>query len=280
MIPENSIHTSIHPRFAGSVRSNLSWLAVLLSVSLALTVLGRPVHGAGTSQPARTHEVHFKAGKLIEVIYHETKAEGEARLDSEFDPALRSLITEYGGQRLADFQTLSVAAGDLRASRVQIVEWASYDQLFGMLEDSRFKAIEPIHDGATAGLTIGFYTVPKDVTATFSEDKVYEFAAARWVSDDPEVVQQQLAPKLGQYFENVGPLLDTYGARVVVRLTPDPNSPDMEWVYKPQIALIGEWDSPYSQTRLFADPEYKKQVALREQAAKDLDSLHSRIMFR
>lgn len=226
---------------------------------------------------ARSKTVKFSAGTLIEIVYLDVIPGSEKTLEETFMPKISSLIKKHGGAVLANFKTVAIIAGDLRASHISIIEWPSFEARTALVNDRAYHDIKPTRDNAAEALKFGFFAVPEDREVTFYEDKVYEFGAALWKSDDPEVIQNELAPRVQEYFSKIGPLIAKYGGREITPLMVHPQAPNEEWVYRPHIALLMEWTSPYAQSKLFEDAEYRKHVHLRDSAIHNLELIHTRI---
>ena len=155
---------------------------------------------------------------------------------------------------------------------IVLFEWPNLAALDRLRADKEAKKLFPIRDDAISFFTQGFYTVEKDVTVAFSDDKTYEFFNG-WLTPSadkslPEYFKQSDAPK-----QKYGP------PKFLVDLKPLSNAPEHDFVLQPDMAGIVEWNNTRAYFGLIADPAFKKAAPLLDRSVSRLDMVHAKFDF-
>ncbi len=225
-----------------------------------------------TENISKSADITFKAGKVIEIAYATLEGGKEEKLGKDYFSKILPLAAKYGGKMLGSLQVTAVVDGEVAPQMIAIFEWPNIEARDKLLADREAQKLFPIRDAILTSIKLAYYTVEKDVTVTFREDKTYEFFNA-WLTPDagkllPEYFKKSDAPK-----KKYGPIT------FVASLKPIPGLPAADYLLQPQMAGIVEWNNTNSYYGLMADPEFKKVVPLLEKSVTRLDGIHAKFNF-
>lgn len=198
------------------------------------------------------------AGKVIEVALFSIKPGQEKIVGGEYFPKVFPVAKEYGLTSSQTFSIVKNSYGDAPVQQLGFFVWDSYEQKAAFDKDPRYLELRNIRNKAFEFLYMGYFQVEKNVTYTFDNQAVYDFAAM-WV--DPNY-----AAKLPQYFEKVAPIATTsqYGYQPIVTL--NPLGECTKGKYTPSFIGFAKWAVPDGFEKLQSHKTYKKYVHLRDEA--------------
>ena len=216
----------------------------------------------------------FKKGKIIELAYLSIKGGEEHKLQSEYFAKIMPIASKYGGKILGSFQVTAITGGEITPQTVVIFEWPTIASRDELLANKEAQKLFPIRNAALTFGQVAYFTVKKDVTVTFREDKVYEFFNA-WLTLDAE-------NGLPEYFEKSDAPKKRYGAPMfLVSLHPvkDAYVGKGAFYIHPHMSGIVEWNNTAEFYGLTADPEFKEAKPFLDKSVSRLDMIHTRINF-
>ncbi len=200
----------------------------------------------------------FPAGKVIEVALFSIKPGQEKVLGQDYFPKVFPVAGEYGLTTSQTFTVVEHAYGEAPVQQLGFFVWDSYEQKEKFNKDPRYLKLRNIRNKAIDFLYMGYFQVEKDITYTFDDQSVYDFAAL-WIVPEE-------APKLSQYFEKVAPVATTakYGYEPILTLNPLSNCTSGK--YTPSLIGFARWAVPDGFARLQSNTTYQKYVHLRDEA--------------
>ncbi len=201
---------------------------------------------------AKEKELVLEEGRIVEATY--MKATDNTLL-GEYYKKLVPLAKEYGAKPLLDFSIVSVDSGKIRPNFVVLFEFPNSEEMEDFRHDSRFRKIQPMLVRATGGFYVEHVRVEKDMTFTFSDEKIYELYSL-WIN--PEKVKY-----LNSYFEQVGAEAGKWGAKFPISLKPVCVSSKG---LLPSSFGISEWPSEESKDQFLQSEAYTQNVYLRNKA--------------
>ncbi|MEO0573058.1 MAG: hypothetical protein AAF039_15225 [Bacteroidota bacterium] len=224
---------------------NLSVFALLMGMTFSCTA-------------QKTKTLTFPKGKVIEVALIGYRDGKQPIVQQEYFPKVFPVAQEYG---LLDAQTFSVVEthyGDAPVQQFGFFIWDSYEQKEKFDKDPRYLELRNIRNKAFNFLYMGYFQVESDVTYTFDNESIYDFAAM--------FIDVANAPKLQQYFEKVAPvaMTDKYGYQPIVTL--NPLNECTKGKYVPDIIGFAKWSVSDGFSKLKKNSTYKKYVHLRDAA--------------
>lgn len=207
---------------------------------------------------AKTATFTFPAGKVIEVALIRIKKGQESVLGQDYFPKVFPVAQEYGLSASQMFTVVEHAYGKAPVQQFGFFVWDSYAQKEAFDQDPRYLELRNIRNKALEYLYMGYFQVDQDVTYTFDDQSVYDFAAM-WL--DP-----QNADKLPKYFEKVAPVAmgAEYGYEPIVTLNPLKNC--TKGKYTPNFIGFAKWKVPNGFQKLQSNGTYQKYVHLRDAA--------------
>lgn len=219
---------------------------------------------------APSTDITFKSGKIIEIAYATLEGGKEEKLGREYFPKIMPIAAKYGGKSLGSFQVLAVVEGEVKPQMVAIFEWPSLAAHKKLLNDKEAKKVFPIRDEVLTSIKLSYFTVENDVTVNFKSDKTYEFFNA-WLTPEaktalPEYFKQSNAPKL-----KYGP------PKFMVDLKPASGVDDEDFILKPHMAGIVEWNNVATYYGMAADPEFQKTTHLLDKSVSRLDMIQTKV---
>lgn len=221
---------------------------------------------------ARSAQITFKTGKIIEIAFASLEGGKEAQLSQNYFPKIMPLAAKYGGKMLGSFSVNAIIQGEIQPQMISLFEWPSLEARDRLLDNKEAQKLFPIRDDALTFFKQAFYTTEKDVSISFREDRIYEFFNA-WLTPDAK----EFLPK---YFEESDLVKTKYGPpKFVATLQPYTHSPKEDSVLNPHMFGIVEWKSTMTYYGLAADPEFKKVLPLLDKALTRIDMLHARFNF-
>ena len=255
-----------------------SLLAIALGIigittaSNTINFENEPIKTNPTETMVKSADITFKAGKVIEIAYVTLEGGKEEKLGKDYFSKILPLAAKYGGKMLGSLQVTAVVDGEVAPQMIAIFEWPTIEARDQLLADREAQKLFPIRDAILTSIKLAYYTVEKDVTVTFREDKTYEFFNA-WLTPEagkllPEYFKKSDAPK-----KKYGPIT------FVASLKPIPGLSAADYLLQPQMAGIVEWNNTNAYYGLMADPEFKKVVPLLERSVTRLDGIHAKFNF-
>lgn len=225
-----------------------------------------------TKDVVKSADITFKAGKVIEIAYATLEGGKEEKLGKDYFSKILPLAAKYGGKMLGSLQVTAVVDGEVAPQMIAIFEWPNIEARDNLLADREAQKLFPIRDAILTSIKLAYFTVEKDVTVTFREDKTYEFFNA-WLTPEagkllPEYFKRSEAPK-----KKYGPIT------FLVSLKPITGLPAADYLLQPQMAGIVEWNNTNAYYGLMADPEFKKVVPLLKKSVTRLDGIHAKFDF-
>lgn len=212
----------------------------------------------GEQASSKTATFTFPAGKVIEVALFSIQPGQEQVVGGEYFPKVFPVAQEYGLTTSQTFTVIKNSYGDAPAQQLGFFVWDSYEQKAAFDRDTRYLELRNIRNKAFQFLYMGYFQVEKDVTYTFDDQSVYDFAAM-WVDADH-------AEKLPQYFEKVAPVAKTaeFGYQPIAILNPLDTC--TKGKYAPNFIGFAKWAVPDGFEKLQSNRTYKKYVHLRDEA--------------
>lgn len=245
----------------------------ILAITLGITsLLSASTNTRPIESPVKSVDITFKSGKVIEIAYATIEGGKEAELSQNYFSKILPIAAKYGAKMLGSLQVTAVVDGDVAPQMIAIFEWPNIEARERLLADRQAKKLFPIRDAILTSIKLAYYTVEKDVTVTFREDKTYEFFNA-WLTPEagkllPEYFKKSDAPK-----KKYGPIT------FIASLKPISGLPAEDYLLQPQMAGIVEWNNTSSYYGLMADPEFKKVVPLLKKSVTRLDGIHAKFDF-
>lgn len=223
----------------------LSLLALLLGIVFSVNA-------------QKTKSFTFPKGKVIEVALFGIQEGKGAIIQQDYFPKIFPIAKEYGLVDAITFTVEEVHYGDAPAQQFGFFIWDSYEQKEKFDKDPRYLELRNIRNKAFNFLYMGYFQVDKDVTYTFDNTSVYDFAAM--------FIDASNAHKLQQYFEKVAPVAmgDKYGYQPIVSL--NPLNECTKGKYVPNVIGFAKWSDPKGFAKLKKNSTYKKYVHLRDEA--------------
>ena len=218
--------------------------------------------------------IQFKKGKIIELAYLSIKGGEEQTLQSEYFAKIMPIAAKYGGKILGSFQVTAVTGGEITPQTVVIFEWPTIASRDELLANKEAQKLFPIRNAALTFGQVAYFTIEKDVTVTFREDKVYEFFNA-WLTLDSEI-------ELPKYFEKSDAPKKRYGSpKFLVSLNPvkDAYVDKGAFYIHPHMGGIVEWNNTAEFYGLTADPEFKEAKPFLDKSVSRLDMIHTKFDF-
>lgn len=220
----------------------------------------------------REAKILFKTGKVIEIAYATIEGGKEAQLTEDYFSKIIPIAAKYGGKMLGSLQVTAVVDGEVVPQMIALFEWENIEARDKLLEDRKAKKLFPIRDAILTSIKLAYFTVEKDVTVTFREDKTYEFFNA-WLT--PEA-----GKLLPEYFKKSEDVKKKYGPiTFVASLKPINNLPAADYLLQPHMSGIVEWNNTNSYYGLIADPEFKKVAPLLMNSLTRIDGIHAKFNF-
>lgn len=254
--------------------SKTIFLITLLSLPIAINAQKK--HHGGVSyegsQDVKQAQINFKKNTIIEVAFVSIEGGKEGQIGLEYFPKILPIAAKYGGKMLGSLQVTAVTGGDIQPQMIAFFEWPNLNAREKLLTDKNAKKLFPIRDNAITAFKQAYYTVDKDVTVTFKNEKTYEFFNA-WLTPESKT-------SLPKYFEKTNAVKKKYGPPVfLVSLKPLESAPNTSHVLHPHMTGIVEWDNTNTYYGLIADPEFKKHEHLLENSLSRIDMIHATFNF-
>ncbi|MFK5974563.1 MAG: hypothetical protein QM485_14950 [Flavobacteriaceae bacterium] len=232
----------------------------------------RQVETNPTTEIIKSADIIFKAGKVIEIAYATVEGGKEAKLGKDYFSKILPIAAKYGGKMLGSLRVTAVVDGELAPQMIAIFEWPSIAARDKLLADRKAKKLFPIRDAILTSIKLAYFTVEKDVTVTFREDKTYEFFNA-WLTPEadkllPEYFEKSAAPK-----KKYGPIT------FIASLKPIAGLPAADYLLQPQMSGIVEWNNTTAYYGLMADLDFKKVAPLLKKSVTRLDGIHAKFDF-
>ena len=129
--------------------------------------------------------IKFSKDKVYEIAYVSIIPGKESQVFNDYFPKALPIAARYGGKSVGMLAVPGVKDGTRQAQMAAIFEWPSVESWLQLHKDQDFLKVVPIRDDAIAfGNPANFYTVNKDIEATFTEGKMYELANYTLKQDD------------------------------------------------------------------------------------------------
>ena len=203
---------------------HLAPFALAASVSaLALT----------SAAAAESRTETLSSNSIISVALVDAKHEHRDVFLGELFPSVLPAIEEVGGRLVATFETIDVEEGNYTPQHIMLLEWPSMDAFEKAANDPRNLAVLDRRAEVMRDFTLGFFTIPEDVTLTLEDDVVYEFFAG--IPAGPETPNQ-----LQTFFQNVIPTALEYGRADAMLMQPVES--ERNGYFRP-IAGLATWPS-------------------------------------
>lgn len=258
-------------------RTSIAPLFTLALLSACATGFATGNHPAMTQHEGmRSQTIEFSKGKLIEVVYFTVKEGKQKQLNEQYIPKASAISKEYGAKMLGFFAVEKKAGGEIDPKTIAMFEWPSFAAKARFEKDARFQAVLPIREEALQFIKFGYYEVSENVSVTFLENKTYEFFGA-WLNPNGK-------EKLQKYFKVSTPIKQNYGRPAPIfkaMLAVVKDSPTADYVYKPHMAGIVEWDQSDDYFTLIKNQAFKEKAApLMANAIARIDMLHAKMIFK
>lgn len=202
----------------------------LTQIALAASVSTAALASAAFAE-GRTETL--SSNSLITIALVDAHHEHRNVFMDELFPSVLPAIEEVGGRLVATFETIDVEEGDYTPQHIMLLEWPSVEAFEAAANDPRNLAVLDRRAEAMRDFTIGFFTIPEDVTLTLEDDVVYEFFAG--IPAGPDTPNQ-----LQTFFQNVIPTALEYGRADAMLMQPVEN--ERNGYFRP-IAGLATWPS-------------------------------------
>ena len=182
---------------------------------------------------AETRTETLSSNSLITIALVDAHHEHRNVFMDELFTSVLPAIEEVGGRLVATFETFDVEEGDYTPQHIMLLEWPSVEAFENAANDPRNLAVLDRRAEAMRDFTIGFFTIPEDVTLTLEDGVVYEFFAG--IPAGPDTPTQ-----LQTFFQNVIPTALEYGRADAMLMQPVEN--ERNGYFRP-IAGLATWPS-------------------------------------
>jgi len=196
---------------------------------------------------AKTTEITFQPGTLVEAVFFRITPGQESALEERYLSKAFPLAAEYGMTPLSTFAVTHIDHGPDDAAMWGLFQWPNLDAKKRFEQDRKFKKLRPVRDSMLDSIKIVYLEPQEAVTVTLHEDRMYEFAGT-WVN-------RTNAPHLQQYFAAAGPFVQENGVKFLGDFKVVGSPPEYEFL--PQGAFFIEWPSREVKEKWFASPEFK-----------------------
>lgn len=226
----------------------------------------------------KTAKLHFKKGKVYEIIHFTFNKNNEKILYENYFPKAMPVFEKYGRKFFAWFNVVEGATSEnfKSAKNVVIVEWPNYKAYEKMQNDKEYKEIAHYRNGGFSFFQHGWFKINEDKVVEVREDKVYQFVGATLQHTE------EAKTSLDKYFKISDPIKRRiYGPSfldIVADFTPIGSIATSG--YDAEIQLISEWPNEKSADKLFSDKDFQtKAIPLMMKAIRHTDYSYTKYKF-